>query len=1010
MRKLLLRFIVFILISSSAVFAGNTGKISGKIVDAETNTGLPGVNVMIIETKQGAITDYNGYYVILNVSPGTYTLRASMIGYGNYSISKVEVNIDRTTSLNISMKPQAIQGQEVQIIATRPIVQKDVAASTASLSEKQIEALPVTTITQVMGLEAGITTTGSGTLTIRGGGEDQTSFMLDGANMKDARTLNSYFKVSLNSVKEIQVQKGGFNAEYGDARSGVINVVTREGQANLYNFGITLQMHPPTSKHFGMSIYDPMSYWNRSYMDPAVCWTGTTNGAWDTYTQGQYPSFVGWNAISNQSMQDPDPSKHLTPSAAQQLYMWQHRRQGDIKKPDYNIDAGFGGPVPYIGEMLGNSRFFASFVMERSMYLVPLSREDYLNWNGTIKINSEISNQMKLIISGLYGKILGVNNNNSGTPGLFYSAGSIASILSQVNYIPTRIWVPDYYCPSEITRNSISAKLTYILSEKTLAEFTLQESGTAYKTGPNPLRNMTLIQKFGNNYWADEGPFGFYPYGAPGIGDQNYRMGFGMSNSRDTSSTNIYSVSGSITSQLNESNQLKSGFEFLYYDEDINSSTIELTLPTGNNQYKYTRFPLRGAFYIQDKIEFEQLVVNVGFRLDYSNPNGTWYHLSTYDPLLTNKYGADLDNLAVQSKVEKQISISPRIAISHPITENSKLYFNYTHNRQLPSPDNLYQVSRAWDQSISYVANPNLPLEKTVMYELGYDHNLFDMFLVQLSGYYKDVTDEPYTVRYISADSKVNYLTTLSNQYADIRGFELTLRKDRGDWINGFINYTYQVSSNGYFDYARYYENPADQRAYIMNNPIQSKPLPTPYARANVEFRTPSDFGPEFGGIKLFSDWRISVLPSWSTGSYFTYPTNISGLQNNLQWKDSYGCDFRFSKNINFGKFNLELLCDVRNLFNIKNFTTYGFYDGTDYKAYLESLHLPKEIADPMGPPYNTHYGTDKPGDVRDENTPYDPNSNDSNTKAYINMPNQSSLIFLNPRYITWGLRVSFNY
>jgi outer membrane receptor protein involved in Fe transport len=1018
MRKLLLRFTIFIIISSSIVFAGNTGKIAGKVTDAETGTGLPGVNVMILETKQGAITDVNGFYAILNVAPGTYTLRASMIGYANYSISKVEVNIDRTTSINISMKGQAIQGQEVQIIASKPIVPKDVAASTANLSTSQIEALPVQSITQVMGQEAGITIDRTGLMTIRGGGEDQINFMIDGANMKDARTLNSYFKVSLNSVKEVQVQKGGFSAEYGDARSGVINVVTREGEANHYNFGITVQMHSPTSKHFGMSLYDQNSYWNRSFLDPAVCWTGTTSGGWDANTQAQYPSFIGWNAVSNQTMQDANTDNHLSPSALQQLYLWQHRRQGDIKKPDYNIDAGFGGPVPGVGEMLGNLRFFASFVMERSMYIFPLSTDDYQNWNGTLKLNADISPTMKLLVTGLYGRILGTNNNNSGNAGVFYSPTDVGRTLSiftsGLSYSPSRLYSPEYYAPTAITRNSISAKLTYIFNDKTLGELTLQESGTDYKTGPNEIRDLNSIMKFGNNYWVDEAPFGWYDLQSTSVGDQNYRMGFPQSNSRDTSSTYFYSISGNITSQWNESNQLKTGFEIMYCDYEINSSLISQYLSANNIYRKYTRYPLRGAFYIQDKLEFEQLVINAGVRMDFSDPNGIWYNTTTYDPLLSATYGANFETLAAKVTPKNQLVFSPRLAISHPITENSKLFFNYVHLRQLPSPSNLYQVRKSADQAVTYLSNPDLLLQKTVMYELGYDHNLMDMFLLQLSAYYKDVTNEPLDITFTSADARINYSTTTNNLYEDIRGFELTIRKDRGEWINGFINYTYQLNYSGNFDFTQYYENPAQQRTWISANPNaqrQSTPLATPYARANIEFRTPGDFGPEFGGIKYLSDWRISILPSWSTGSYFTYPSN-GVLQNNLEWKDSYNFDVRFSKNFNLGGVNIELLCDIKNLFNIKNFSNIAFYDATDYRLYLESLHLPQDVADKMGPPWNqsSHYGNDKPGDFRDENTPYNANSTDSDTKAYIDNPNLTSLMYLNPRYIMWGLRISFNY
>jgi outer membrane receptor protein involved in Fe transport len=1003
-------FLLFLLIPSYLFSIGNAGKIAGRIMDGETNTGLPGVNVMLLETKQGAITDMNGYYVILNVPPGKYNLRATMVGYTAYKVSNVEVNIDRTTTMNFEMKTEAIQGKEIQVVASRPIVQKDVAASVTNINETTIQALPVQNITQVVGLQAGIVNSATDGITIRGGGEAQSAFMLDGVNLKDERSMTSYQRISLNSLQEIQVQTGGFSAEYGNARSGVINIVTKEGDRQKYTFAITTQLRPAEAKHFGMSVYDPMSFWNRPYLDPAVCWTGTKNGAWSAAMQQQYQSFDGWNAISNQTLQDDDPTNDLTPEGARQLYLWQHRRQGDIKKPDYNIDAAFGGPVPYVSEMLGNLRFFASYRKENTEYLIPLATDGYKDFNGTMKLTSDITDKLKVVVSGMYGETNGTTNNNTGAAGIFYYNSSIADALHEVNYISTRIYTPDYWCPSEIFRSLISAKATYIFNEKTLAEATLQSNRTKYFTMPNTPRNTDPIYNIAG-LWVDEGPWGYYPYPASGIGDQSFRMGFGMSNSRDYSLINTYTFTASLMSQLNEFNQLKAGVEFTYNDQNVKYGSVELTLPTGNRTYEWKRYPIRGAVYALDKLEFEGLVINAGLRMDYSNPNGDWYDLSPYDPYLSNKYGDILDAVAPKKKVDTKVDFSPRLAISHPITENSKLYFNYGHFRAMPSTETMYRIQKEWDKQISYLANPDLDLEKTVQYELGYDHNLFDMFLLHLSAYYKDVSDQAKTIRYTSADGKENYLTTDNTSYADIRGFEVELRKDRGDWVNGFLNYTYMVTTSGYFGYAQYYENSADMRAYIRDNIYQEKPRPQPYARANIEFRTPTDFGPEFAGIKILGDWRISFLPTWTSGDWFTWnPGSKPDISYNMEWNDSYNIDLKITKDIKIWKVNIEFMADISNLTNHKQFSVYGFYDSNDRKAYFESLHLPKSIADALGAPYNTHYGNDKPGDYRDYDTPYDPNSTDDKTKAYIDMPNQSSLTFLNPRNVFLGVRIAFDF
>jgi len=161
----------------------------------------------------------------------------------------------------------------------------------------------------------------------------------------------------------------------------------------------------------------------------------------------------------------------------------------------------------------------------------------------------------------------------------------------------------------------------------------------------------------------------------------------------------------------------------------------------------------------------------------------------------------------------------------------------------------------------------------------------------------------------------------------------------------------------------------------------------------------------------MLGDWRISFLPTWSSGSWFTWnPGSKPDIQYNMQWRNSWNIDLRISKEFKIGKLSVQLLADISNLTNRKQFTTYGFYDYNDYKAYMESLHFPKDIADALGAPYNAHYGNDRPGDYREDDTPYDPNSTDEDKKAYIDMPNQTSLTFLNPRNVFLGIRLAFDF
>lgn len=1045
-------FVAAIFLVTGLLFAGTTGKVTGSVVDSRTGEPLPSVNVTIVGTTLGASTNVEGYFTILNVPPGKYRVQATLVGYKLSSAIDVRVDIDQTTTQNFRMTEEAIAGEEVIVIAARPVVQRDVSASRANIEIKDVDKLPVTSVVGAVGLQAGVQG-----LVIRGGTIDQTAFMVDGLVLRDERTNNPYTGISLSTVQDIQVQTGGFNAEYGNIRSGMVNVVTREGGRSSYSFNMTGRYSPARPKHFGPSIYDKNGYWIRPYVDDAVAWTGTGKnyepGVWDKWTRDQYPYFEGWNSVAQKSLQDPDPTKHLTPNAAQQVFLWEYRKKAEIKDPDWDVDAGFGGPVPF-AEDLGNLRFFAGYRQSRSYYLIPLSRSSFDEQNAQIKLTTDLSGGMKLQLSGLWGRQEGTNDNNAGNPGIFTSPASIASVLNRISYIDGRIFGEAYWAPSQVLLNLIGAKFTHNVNPNVFYEVTLQRYQQKTETNPGRLRDTSPIMTFGNGYTVDEAPFGWQP--APSTGITGLRMGVGMSNSRDTSSVTTYTGRFDMTAQLDRYNQVKSGVEVNYTDNWVRSASVDVFLPSGRFRTFWHNYPIRGAVYLQDKLEFEGMVANIGVRVDYLNPNGDWFvNYNPYDPAFTGALSPGIDTLLAKEKVKPLLNVSPRLGISFPISENSKLYFNYGHFRQIPDPRNLFLLRRYLDNNqVTNVADPTAPLPKTVAYELGYEHSLFDEYLIRVAGYYKDIVNETQQVEYVNSSGTIDYLVYTENRYRDIRGFEITMSKNRGNWFQGFANYTYDVRTTGYFGRPIYYQSAQDQARDERANIYQEKPIPQPYARVNLDFFTPREFGPDVGGIYLLGDWRVNFIGSWSSGFYFTWTggANIPGIQNNVQWRDSYNVDMRISKNFQIGKMGFQLFADVSNLLNTKYLTTYGFFDGADYNSYMSSLHLPADISSAIGTLYIP--GDDRPGDSRAEGVAYQPivpvarysdlsipinqqarpfyyvketgkyyqlsgatwSEVDSGSlqkvmddKAYIDMPNQETFSFLNPRRIFFGLRLTYD-
>ena len=1058
-------FALFVFTSSAIA---QTGRIAGDVTVAGTTETLPGVNVIIEGLHIGAATNIDGYYSILNVPPGTYTLRASAVGFATVVVENVRVNIDQTTVVDFQMREQAFEGDEVVVTAVRPVVERDVASSRANIGSDQIESLPVSNVQQVVGLQAGVLG-GS----IRGLGAEFSQWSLGGVSLRDERDNTPYNAVSLVSISEVQVQTGGFNAEHGNVQSGIVNIVTREGSRDRYNADVIFRYRPPGPKHFGNPVNHPDSYFMRPYMDDEVAWTGTGNGAWDQYTLRHYREFEGWIAVAEANMDPNSPYYGLSPAAAQQVFLWQKRKDFAITEPDFDLDMGFGGPFPFLSERLGNLRFWAAHRRTQEMYLYPLSRDRYEDYSTHIKLTSDLipGRGMKLSVESLFGRQTGTNNNNSGLPGIFRGAEFIAQQPSRHSYQDAVIFASDYFAPTQVDRFVIGAKFTHSISSDTFYEIQLSNFRSSYDTNPSPLRagvpelladewaaygrpgeGETRI--FGNGFVANEAPFGFMPLPSDGIGD-GMRMGVGMSNSRDSSKVSYFTADFDITSQINRYLQLKSGLEFVRTHSQVNYSRLDEYLPSQNIVSRWDKKPLRGGAYAQARLDFEGMVANVGLRVDYSYANTTWYEFDPFNPALGSGNFNELDDLLEQRDTDHHVFVSPRVGISFPITVESKLFFNYGHFRSMPTPENLYMVRQGLLQErVSRIANPNLPLPQTVSYELGYEHNILENYLLRLAGFYSDITNHSELVTYISSNRQVQYSISQPNRYRDHRGIEATLERRGGRYFRGFLNYTYTVTSTGRFDFATQFQNPAQQREYERTTTAndQLRPVARPYARASLDFFTPAGFGPDWGAFQPFERWRINLLGTWRAGHHFTWAGGgaaPAGIVNNVQWRDFWNLELRISREFEVASTRIQFFMDMDNVLNTRRMSSsYGFADGEDYNRYMRSLHLPSSVLDELS--YAAVPGNDRPGDYRRSSVEFVPIepvpslddvdrpsdralyyntrtqeyfqfrngvflpadeefvSQVLDDKAYIEMPNHTFFTFLNPRNIYWGIRVRF--
>ena len=225
MKYILPEIILILLIFAGSLFSGTTGKIDGRAIDVSSGEAMMGVNIIVQGTDMGAATDEEGYYSILNITPGTYTMRATMIGYKTLIKKEVQVMIDLTTRIDFEMEQSTIEGEEVVVTASVPVVKKDVTSTSFRVSSDQVDDLQTVDLNEVISLQAGVIDGH-----FRGGRDGEVKYIVDGIQINNAYSGDVPFEVESDMVEEVEVISGTFNAEYGQAMSGVVNIVTKEGK------------------------------------------------------------------------------------------------------------------------------------------------------------------------------------------------------------------------------------------------------------------------------------------------------------------------------------------------------------------------------------------------------------------------------------------------------------------------------------------------------------------------------------------------------------------------------------------------------------------------------------------------------------------------------------------------------------------------------------------------------------------------------------------------------------
>ena len=240
-RNLIFSFIII------SILKAQTSIISGFVSDSSSGEALIGANVFLRETGQGMATDVNGYYIIQDIVSGNYTLMVSYIGFDMYK-QKTRLSDGESKKVNINLVEQVVQLTEIEVTAEKLQRRNNIQPSKISLSPRMMKAAPALAepdlFRTIQALPGVLTTSEFSTgLVIRGGNTDQNLIMLDGITVYNPSHLGGVFSnFIVDGVKEAELIKGAYNAEYGGRLSAVLNVISREGNKNEFKGKVNLSL------------------------------------------------------------------------------------------------------------------------------------------------------------------------------------------------------------------------------------------------------------------------------------------------------------------------------------------------------------------------------------------------------------------------------------------------------------------------------------------------------------------------------------------------------------------------------------------------------------------------------------------------------------------------------------------------------------------------------------------------------------------------------------------------
>ncbi|MBN1153894.1 TonB-dependent receptor [candidate division KSB1 bacterium] len=905
--------LVFVLVLAGIADAAVTGKITGKVIDAETKEPLPGANVTIEGTFYGSATNVDGEYIILNVPPGNYTLRAQFIGYRSVIVREVLVIVDLTTETNFELPSEALAMSSITVVADRPLVQKNATNEVHVMTSDEIENMPMRNYAAVVATNSGVVTARND-LHVRGGRRDEVAYYVDGVYSNDLRTGRRIGEIPINSVEQINYQAGGFNAEYGFANSGVVITSSKSGQNYLQISGevATDEFLSKEEKYLDTYSYGYNIY-NLALSGPII------PNKLKFFVAGEYNFF-----------RDRNPSSSTYPTLAKDFtqaeidYTEAQLIALGIPESDWLLPIkNMSGPLP-TNELL-RWNFNGNILLDLKSFKLKIGGngtfDEYDRYTNSYALNKlshtphDVQNNYSV-----YGKI-----THALTPSTYYEATGYFTEYFFEDYDPYfERNMNDYGDGTDYNGNGIYAPY-------------ISQNGT------NPQSKIRL----GSGVFAPLSTYDDYTLDRSNVLgaklDVTHQIGLvheirtgaelryntirRYNVVRPVQLAGIYSNDPTFDQRLAQRAAYTDNFGYPSYFEDGIVDPNE-TLDEGWDRAKH---PIIAAYYLQDKIELSDLVLNLGLRWDYIDAND-WRLKDPYDIKIKNGF-LDYDQL---EKTEGHSTISPRVGISFPVTDKTVFHAQWGKFTQQPELQYLYT---GWDVIGGQLAqgnqvtvgNPDLKPVKTTSYEVGFGQQLGLNASFNVTAYYKEIRDLLVLKNRINAVPRV-YAQYQNGDYGTVKGLSFNFRLRRIERVSANVNYSLQwAKGTGSTAGAAFYIT------WIGNEYYPTFVFPLDYDQrhtlsANVDFRTNPDDGPMIAGMYPFGNLGFNLLATAGSGFPYTpkrvgdtvfaarFSTAFPVAATNSAYTNwTYNFDMRVDKTINIGKMDFNLYLWVINLLGTQN-------------------------------------------------------------------------------------------